>query len=134
MPQSVYFDASYRETVKLLEEVKHYLVNDEVYDRERVCDECKIVMNVEIMNIIARLSHILAWILAQKAVHNGEMTLEESLEKKLNISTAYIYSNLHHEVDERIPQRLRRFMNASRKLFERIERLERQMLTGGLSS
>ena len=125
MPQPIYFDAPYKETIKLLEEVKQYLDNDEAYDRERVCDEYKFVMNVEIMNIIARLSHILSWTLAQKAVHNGEMTLEESLEPKWNISSAFVYSNLHYEVDERIPQRLRRFMNVSRNLFERTERLER---------
>ncbi len=130
MPKLIYFDALYNETMNLLELVRQYLVIDEIYDRERVCDEYKLIINVEIMDIIARLSHVLSWIITQKAVHSGEMSLEESLEPKWRLSSAVVFNNTAYEADESLPIRLRRFMVESRKLFERVERLERQILAG----
>jgi regulator of CtrA degradation len=128
MSNIIKFDGPYAETMRLLDEIQHYLINEERHDRLRVCERLAYIINIELMDIIARLSHVLSWLIAQKAVHAGEMSLEESLDQKLRLSSAVICNNTAYEADESLPIRLRRFMVESRKLFERVERLERQIL------
>lgn len=123
------FNGPYAETMGLLEEVRHYILYEERYDRQRIGEKLAHIINSEIMDIIARLCHVLSWLIAQKAVRAGEITIEESLEPKWQLSSAIVCMNTDYETDESIPERLRRFMVQSRNLFERVERLERQLLS-----
>ncbi|WP_112147510.1 DUF1465 family protein [Paramagnetospirillum kuznetsovii] len=68
------FDGPYAETITILENVRHYLLYEEWYDRQRVDKKSAHIINIELMDIIARLSHVLSWLIAQKAVHAGEMS------------------------------------------------------------
>ena len=129
MDNIIMFDGPYAETMSLLEKVRHYILYEERYDRQRVGEKSAHIINSEVMDIIARLSHVLSWLIAPKAVRAGEITIEESLEPKWQLSSAIVYLNTDYESDESIPERLRRFMVQSRNLFERVERLERQLLS-----
>ena len=130
MNNIIMFDGPYSETMSLLEKVRHYILYEERYDRQRVGEKSTHIINSEVMDIIARLSHVLSWLIAQKAVRAGEITIEESLEPKWQLSSAIVCMNTVYEADESIPERLRHFMVQSRNLFERVERLERQLLAG----
>ena len=130
MNNIIMFDGPYAETMSLLEKVRHYILYEEKYDRKRVGEKSVHIINSEMMDIIARLSHVLSWLIAQKAVRAGEITIEESLEPKWQLSSAIVCMNTDYEADESIPERLRHFMVQSRNLFERVERLERQLLAG----
>jgi regulator of CtrA degradation len=129
MNNIIMFDGPYSETMSLLEKVRHYILYEERYDRQRVGEKSAHIINYEMMDIIARLSHVLSWLIAQKAVRAGEITIEESLEPKWQLSSAIVCMNTDYEADESIPERLRHFMVQSRNLFERVGRLERQLLS-----
>ena len=129
MDNIIMFDGPYAETMSLLEKVRHYILYEERYDRQRVGEKSAHIINSEVMDIIARLSHVLSWLIAPKAVRAGEITIEESLEPKWQLSSAIVCMNTDYETDESIPERLRRFMVQSRNLFERVERLELQLLS-----
>ena len=85
MSNIMMFDRPYAETLSLLEKVRHYILYEEKYDRQRIGEKSAHLINVELMDIIARLSHVLSWLIAQKAVRAGEMTIEESMEPKLSL-------------------------------------------------
>jgi regulator of CtrA degradation len=129
MSNIIKFDGPYAETMSLLEKVRHYILYEEKYDQQRIGEKSAHLINVELMDIIARLSHVLSWLIAQKAVRAGEMTIEESMEPKWQLSTAIACMGTGYEADESIPLRLQYFTVQSRRLFERVERLERQLLS-----
>ena len=70
----------------------------------------------------------MAWLLTQRAVHDGEMSAEQALAEQCRLSAADVCLDETHSRDETLPNGLRSLMDRSRRLYVRITRLERMMM------
>lgn len=117
------FDKTYDETLRLLVTARDYMAYAAPASRPGLAPVDRLRVNCEAMRVTARLSHIMAWLLAQKAVQAGEMTREQAAE-------AYALGDddvcvLETEVEEEgLPLGLRDLLARSRALYVRVSRLD----------
>jgi regulator of CtrA degradation len=73
-----FFGRTYDEAMSLLLEARNYVIAAEQRHRRVMQPTDRLVLCCEAMRLTARLTHVMAWLLAQKAVHAGEITLVEA--------------------------------------------------------
>jgi regulator of CtrA degradation len=76
--RTAFFDRTYDEAMVLLIEARNYVVADELRRIKVTQPTDRLILCCETMRLTARLTHVMAWLLAQKAVHAGEITLAEA--------------------------------------------------------
>ncbi len=118
---SILYDKTYNETLELLTKSEHFLKN---YAVQRAQEENKILdlrVNCEMTRVTARLTQIMAWILAQKAVLRGEMSSQEaSSDKFLLKENDFCLSNNIKGQEDEYPLPIRELLIDSLSLFKRI--------------
>src|SRR3954454_12773839 len=72
-----FFDRTSRETMTLLLEARDYMRFREPVDRGAMPDDQRLLVNCEALRVTSRWTHIMAWLLVQRAVHAGELTAAE---------------------------------------------------------
>ena len=85
-------------------------------DRLRLC--------CETMRLTARLTEIMAWLLAQRAVHAGEMSQEEALGQHRALAELKVCIDELDAVDTAMPRGLVSLLERSRALYIRVARLD----------
>src|SRR5271167_4951243 len=75
---TAFFGRTYDEAMGLLLEARNYVIVDEMRHSGPTQPADRLVLCCEAMRLTARLTHVMAWLLAQKAVHAGEITLAEA--------------------------------------------------------
>jgi regulator of CtrA degradation len=73
-----FFGRTYDEAMGLLVEARNYVIAAGLRHRRVMQPTDRLILCCEAMRLTARLTHIMAWLLAQKAVHAGEITLAEA--------------------------------------------------------
>src|SRR5690348_14894757 len=76
---TAFFGRTYGEAMSLLLEARDYLTYAEPVDRAQLAPLDQLRVCCETMRLTARLTEIMAWLLAQRAVHAGEITQEDAL-------------------------------------------------------
>jgi regulator of CtrA degradation len=117
------FTRTFNETLALLVASRDYMAYAAPAGADRLADAQRLSINCEAMRLTARLSHVMAWLLAQKAVQAGEITRR---------SAAADYYIPHQDVllleseteAPGLPPRLRELLAASRALYVRVSRLD----------
>ncbi len=123
-PGTAFFSKTYDEAMALTVEARDYfarLAPDETRDLGPATglDYCR-----ESMRLTTQLTQVMAWLLAQRAVHAGEMTLREAR------SEAYVLSGVERCLeDDRagrgvLPPGLRSLLRRSTQLFRRVAQLD----------
>jgi regulator of CtrA degradation len=129
-PQFVaFFDGTYREGLGLLESARDYLADPEssaFADQRAVM---QLVVSCETMRLTARLAQIMAWLLMQRAVFAGEVTLTDASrpENRLGSRDVCGVSGPWRDADVPLPDRLRELLDLSLDLYSRISRLDEMM-------
>ena len=75
---TAFFGRTYDETMTLLVEARNYVIAGELRHLPVTRPTDRLILCCETMRLTARLTHVMAWLLAQKAVHAGEITLAEA--------------------------------------------------------
>ncbi len=121
MQATAFFGKTYGEAMDLLVEARDYLAHREPIDRQGLVSIERLRFCGETMRLTARLTQIMAWLLAQRAVHAGELSQEEALgdhdalaEHALCMEGAAVA----------MPQRLANLLDRSHKLYVRVARLD----------
>ena len=122
-PATAFFSKTYDEAMALTIEARDYfarLAPDETRDLGSATglDYCR-----ESARLTTQLTQVMAWLLAQRAVHQGEMTVSEAR------SEAYLLSGAELCLDDRagggvLPPRLRSLLRRSTLLFGRVAQLD----------
>ncbi|MGB8842490.1 MAG: DUF1465 family protein [Aliidongia sp.] len=73
-----FFGRTYDEAMGLLLEARNYVIAAELRRQRALQPTDRLILCCEAMRLTARLTHVMAWLLAQKAVHAGEITLAEA--------------------------------------------------------
>ncbi|MCP4923994.1 MAG: DUF1465 family protein [bacterium] len=74
---SIFFEEIFQEAMMLIEETRHYIQAHAEEDVQRVSPGEGLYYSCEISRITARLTEIMSWLLTQKALVSGEISLED---------------------------------------------------------
>jgi regulator of CtrA degradation len=123
-PATEFFGRTYGEAVNLLVEARDYLAHREPVDRGRLMPGDRLHLSCEAMRLTARVTQIMAWLLAQRAVHDGEITQDKALEGQAALADIAVCMTSEPGAIERLPNRLAGLLDRSQRLYIRVARLD----------
>jgi len=129
MQQPAYFSRTYDETLDLMIEARNYMAYVERRERTRVGGMAGLRMSCEAMRVTSRLTQVMAWLMMQRAVHEGEVEQELALSEPNRLSGGDVCLDDSFSGDEALPNGLRSLLDRSLSLYQRVARLEAQMMT-----
>ncbi len=121
---TAFFGKTYDEAYALLIEARHYVELEAPRPGEWSQPILGLVHSQEAMRVTARLAYIMAWLLAKRAVHAGEITPEESAAPRWRLDGRELCLEMGGELSPEMPARLRELLTRSRNLYIRIARLD----------
>jgi regulator of CtrA degradation len=123
-----FFRKTYDEAMDLMVEARNYLSYAERRERERASLMIGLRMSCEALRVTSRLTQVMAWLMMQRAVHEGEVSAEQALGEEHRLSGGDVCLDETFAQDEELPNGLRSLMDRSHRLYVRIARLEEMML------
>lgn len=121
-----FFDRTMMEAMALLAESRRYLIDRSEAERKGVSVEKGLAASMESMRLVARLTQVLAWLLAHRAVHAGEITLFEATQPDRRLGGRELCLNNEGENNPGLPPELRSLLSRSHSLYQRVARLDEQ--------
>ena len=122
------FDSLYREGMALIEEVAAYLDGEGRVESRNLPREASFVYATESMRLTTRLMQLASWLLLQRAVNEGELTVENARVEKEKVKFSQTPAERGGPGYTGLPERLREYIGKGDRLFERVvqfDRLER---------
>lgn len=122
-----FFGGTYDETMRLLLSARHYVANIQPAESFQTDPGERLKMNCEAMRLTTRLAQVMAWLLAQKAVAAGELTRDQVRDERFRLGA---HELCLADTDARVAKssaKLGDLMGQSRRLFERVARLDSQL-------
>jgi regulator of CtrA degradation len=120
---TTYLTGTYEETLSLLAETRALLSRPPDGGRGPV-GQLRLVR--EAMRITSRLSQVLAWLMVRRAVIEGVISEADSLAPERRLSGQDVCLAEAEDLGE-VPAGMKRLMERSRALYERIARLDRML-------
>ena len=127
MPQYSVFTRNYDEAVDLMVEAKNYMAYVDPAERRRVDPSTGLRISCEALRVTSRLTQVIAWLMVQRAVQAGEITVGDALDDQNRLSAEDVCLNAAHSHDHRLPGSLRSLLDRSLRLYLRISHLEGQI-------
>jgi regulator of CtrA degradation len=118
------FRELFREGMALVEETADYLDGEGRRDSRRLTRAGSLVYATESMRLTTRLMQLASWLLLQRAVNDGELTLDQARLEKSKVKLSGLSTAMEGAGWEALPERLRSLIARSLKLQERIRRLD----------
>jgi regulator of CtrA degradation len=118
-----FFGKTYGEAMSLLIEARDYLTHREPIDRNALVAEDRLRLCSESMRLTSRLTQVMAWLLAQRAVYEGEISQDRALAGHGALAGLEICMT-DDEATDKLPQRLVSLLDRSRRLYVRVARLD----------
>lgn len=128
MPPPTYFRRTYDEALDLMVEARNYMAYVERRERERAGAMNGLRMSCEAMRVTSRLTQVMAWLMMQRAVHEGEVAADEALAEANRLSGGDVCLDDSFSGDRTLPRGLRSLLERSFSLYQRIARLESRMV------
>ncbi|MBP2228034.1 regulator of CtrA degradation [Azospirillum agricola] len=119
-----FFNGPYDETMALLIEARNYIAYYDVSEHRKLSPQVRLQISYESMRVTSRLTQVMAWLLAQKAVHAGEITREQAAGGDFSLTGGEICSDPSGPENEELPAGLRSLLERSHNLYMRIDRLD----------
>lgn len=127
------FDRLFDETTSLLDELKRYVESKKAYDNGFNSPGVCFVTIRETRRVVCRLATVMAWLLAERAHYNGEITKSEFTSEKYSLSSSSVCANLSHEDNAVLPETLRGLQHKSYALYIRTSRIEAMVRASGVN-
>jgi len=125
MDTPTFFNGTYDETMALLVEARNYIAyHDAMEHRQQLPPHVRLQISYESMRVTSRLTQVMAWLLAQKAVHAGEITREEAAGDEWCLSGGEICTDPSGPDNTHLPSGLRSLLERSHNLYMRVSRLD----------
>ena len=121
---TAFFGRTFDEALALTREARDYLRDyGEEESRELTADIAP-QYSVEIMRLTSRMTNMMAWLLVQRAVHQGELTRQEVREDNWRLGGSDICLRDGAVDPELLPPYLCDLLRRSERLYRRIARLD----------
>ena len=122
------FTRTYDETLDLIVEARNYMVHARpVGRRARISNE-NLRFSCEALRVTSRLTQVMAWLMLQRAVQDGEISAREACDERHRLSGQSVCLDESGQEDSDIPAGLRSLLNRSLSLYQRISRLEEMVV------
>jgi regulator of CtrA degradation len=125
----MYFRGTYDEAFDMLVEARNYVENDVAAFKYADNPPDPVAMTQETMRLTSRLTQVMAWLMAQRAMQEGEIAEEEFVKDKYRLEGQNVcLRRAIDAMDEDLPDGLYDLMNRSYSLYSRINRLDEQFV------
>lgn len=122
--QTRFFSRTFDETMGLLTAARDYFTYAYPAAERGLAPADRMRLSCESMRVTARLSQVMAWMLAQRAAFAGEITREEAASERFALGAADICLADTDSTLKNLPERLRDLLARSRELYIRVSRLD----------
>lgn len=119
------FKALFQEGMELIEETAAYLDGPGRMDSRNMLRQESVAYASESMRLTTRLMQIASWLLLQRAVADGEITVDQAQIEKNRVRLTSQETTTTVEEFEALPGRLRELVGLAARLHARILHLER---------
>jgi regulator of CtrA degradation len=124
-PETAFFSRTYDETLDLLKEAQAYLTASHPIGSGSGDPIDTLIVRTEAFRLSSRLMQATAWLLAQRAVHSGELTPETVRdEPRFRLGARKVCRDDSMHCHPAIPGPLADLLERSLSLYVRIERLD----------
>jgi regulator of CtrA degradation len=120
--QPAFFGKTYDEALGLLVAARDYVALTERANKARLEMSDRLRLCCETMRMTARLTQVMAWLMAQKAIYAGEMSQRELVEKQGPLS--HIKICMEPGPTDGLPSPLIGLLERSHNLYLRVARLD----------
>ncbi|PLX35879.1 MAG: DUF1465 domain-containing protein [Hyphomicrobiales bacterium] len=124
------FMSLFREGMGLVEETAAYLDGEGREESKGLSRAASLTYATESMRLTTRLMQLASWLLLQRAVNEGEMTLEQASQEKSKIRLDKLASAQDGAGWEELPQSLKDLVMRSSRLQDRIRVLDSGIYEG----
>jgi regulator of CtrA degradation len=118
------FTRTYDEAMGLLLEARDYVAQEHRNRPSASSSESTLILCCEMMRLTTRLTHVMAWLLAQRAVQNGELTPLEAAGEAFALGGHEICLSRLAGIEEIADRWLLTLLDRSERLYLRVERLD----------
>jgi regulator of CtrA degradation len=81
----------------------------------------------ESMRVTTRLMQVASWLLVQRSVAEGDISVDEVAKDKYRLTAREVCNGRKEEAEELLPERLVDLLHRSAQLYQRIDRLDQQI-------
>jgi regulator of CtrA degradation len=129
--ETALFTRTYDETLDLIVEARNYMVHLRPASCRPVTQPCGDTLRVscEALRVTSRLTQVMAWLMLQRAVQDGEISATEACEEHNRLSGQSVCLDETTVEHNEIPPGLRSLLKRSLKLYQRISRLEEMVVS-----
>lgn len=110
--------------MQLVETTAEYLDKEGREEAKDLARAGAMAYATESMRLTTRLMQLASWLLLQRAVHEGEMTLEQAAQEKAKVRIHGLSSPTQGPGWDELPSTLRELVDASLDLQARVQRLD----------
>lgn len=121
-------DSLYVEAMVMADEARAYFDAQADDDRQALQIMTRVTFSCESLKVTTRLMHVIAWLLTQRALLNGELHEIDLSDPKYQLGDT---ARSDGEVVARFPFAARALIEASQELYDRVTRLQRSMIADG---
>ena len=118
-------DSLYIEAMVLADEARAYFEDHGTEEREALPPARRVDFAIESLRVTTRIMHVVAWLLIRRAVETGEIAESEGRAADRRLGPAEPYDP---RAAEGLPERARQLIVASEELYERVRRIEHDVL------
>lgn len=121
------FDALFREGMTLVEETADYLDREGRASSRALEPPLSVIYATESMRMTTRLLEVASWLVVQRALKDGEMTLQEAEAKRAKVKLRRLPAASEIKRFEELPAGLRDLIHRSAAMVERLMQLDAAM-------
>lgn len=130
LAKTAFFSRTFEEALGLVVEARDYVAGRLAFDRETVSIGEQLVCDCETLRLTSRLTHVMAWLLIQRAIHEGEILPEEAHAEANRLGGHSVCLVDDPAIAARLPKRLQTLMTRSLSLYVRVARLDEMAFRG----
>ena len=117
-------DSLYVEAMLLADEARAYFDDVGRNDRDALNPMDRVAFACESLKVTTRLMHVIAWLLTQRAIESGELSLAQGRAPARRLGSA---ADSEAEALEGLPDSARALIEASRDLYARVKRIDESL-------
>lgn len=122
---------TYDEALALTREVRDYIATQAAADKAALDHDTQLVASCEEMRVTARMTQVMAWLMLQRAVNDGELGRDRAAEPDNRLGGLDTCLAEPAIDPAALPERLADLLARSRGLYERIQRLDMMLEPAG---
>jgi regulator of CtrA degradation len=121
---TTFFSKTYDEALALVVEARDYVRDGAVAESRYLAPDLRILLSCETMRLTTRLTEVMAWLLTQRARHEGEITAAQARNEGSCLGAPELCLAGHGDRLGYLPPRLESLMERSERLYRRVQRLD----------